>query len=62
MAEVPEGLTLGEYRMRQAYYARITARLAAGSDEKRTALEQVRLAQRMIDRLRQLGNPKPEAS
>ena len=36
--------------MRQAYHARITARLAAGSDEKRAALEQVRLAQRMIGR------------
>ena len=62
MPEVPEGLTLEEYRMRQAYYARIASRLSVGSEEKRNALEQVRLTQHMIDRLRRQGGPKLEAS
>jgi len=59
---VPEGLSLDEYKMRQAYYARIATRLKIGSEEKRAALEQVRLTQRMIDRVRRPGRTKPEDS
>ena len=59
MAEVPEGLSLDEYRMRQAYYARAASRLPIGSEEKRSALEQVRLTQRLIDRLTRPHGPKP---
>jgi hypothetical protein len=62
MPEVPEGLSLDEYRMRQAYYARTASRLPIGSEEKRSALEQVRLTQRLIDRLTRPHSPKPEAS
>jgi hypothetical protein len=60
--QVPKGLSLDEYRMRQAFYARTASRLPIGSEEKRSALEQVRLTQRMIDRLRQPRGPKPEVS
>jgi len=59
MPEVPEGLSLDEYRMRQAYFARTASRLPIGSEEKRSALEQVRLTQRMIDRLTRPHGPKP---
>jgi hypothetical protein len=59
MPEVPQGLSLDEYRMRQAYYARTASRLPIGSEEKRSALEQVRLTQRMIDRLTRPHGRKP---
>ena len=62
MAEVPEGLSLNEYKMRQAHYARVAARMPLGSAERRSALEQVRLTKRMIDRLRLPGRTKSENS
>jgi hypothetical protein len=62
MAEIPQGLRLDEYRMRQADFARIASRLPVGSEEKRSALEQVRLIQRMIDDLRRPGVGKPVIS
>jgi hypothetical protein len=60
--QVPEGLSLDEYRMRQAYYARTASRLPIGSAERRSALEQIRLTQRMIDRLMPPRGRRPEAS
>jgi hypothetical protein len=60
--QVPEGLSLNEYRMRQAYYARTASRLPIGSKEKRSALEQVRLSEQMIDNLSKQGGAKPGAS
>jgi uncharacterized protein YlzI (FlbEa/FlbD family) len=59
---MPEGLSLDEYRMRQAYYARSASRLPIGSEEKRSALEQVRLSEQMIDSLRRQGRAKPAVS
>jgi hypothetical protein len=52
-------LTLDEYRISQVCYARAASRLPIGSEEKRSALEQVGLTQRMIDRLRRPRGSKP---
>jgi uncharacterized protein YlzI (FlbEa/FlbD family) len=60
--QVPEGLSLDEYRMRLVYYSRTASRLPVGSEEKRSALEQVRLNEQMIDSLRRQGRAKPGVS